>query len=418
MNTSTGPLALIRRIAAAIGAALAVALIAHVASVALIAHIAGFSSTFSGQRPNLGIIPVVSDYFFPSTLILFLLLALVAGFDGFRRWYVASPLIILMALMAALFGGLATLLGQGIALDGPVLASLFEQLLGAKLIFVLVAVVAAVTVGRRLWAYLAKATLDAPQLRDRKVALVRLPAANLAEGQVTHIARSVVDSEKADEQWDAYVTALMENGWDTVEVPVAAEAPDSVFVEDTVVIFGDTAVITSPGHDTRRSEIDAVEDTVRELGLRVARIELPGTLDGGDVLKVGKTVYAGRGGRTNAEGIRQLRSIITPLGYTLVAVPVTKVLHLKSGVTALPDGTVLGYLPLVDSTEMFDRFLAVPEPEGVAVVVLSDDTVLMSAAAPRSAELITELGYRVVTVDISEFEKLEGCVTCLSVRIR
>src|SRR5690606_29847173 len=147
-----------------------------------------------------------------------------------------------------------------------------------------------------------------------------------------------VDAEKADEQWDAYVAALIDNGWDTIEVPVAAEAPDSVFVEDTVVIFGDTAVITSPGHETRRTEIAAVEDTVRELGLRVASIELPGTLDGGDVLKVGTTVYVGRGGRTNGEGIRQLRSIVSPLGYTLVAVPVTKVLHLKSGVTALPDG--------------------------------------------------------------------------------
>jgi dimethylargininase len=191
-----------------------------------------------------------------------------------------------------------------------------------------------------------------------------------------------------------------------------------VFVEDTVVIFGDTAVITSPGAETRRSETAGVEDTVRELGLRVTRIELPGTLDGGDVLKVGKTVYVGRGGRTNAEGIRQLRAIVTHLGYTVVAVPVTKVLHLKSGVTALPDGTILGYPPLVDNPDMFDRFLAVPEETGVAVVVLNDDTVLMAESAPKSAALVADLGYRVVTVDISEFEKLEGCVTCLSVRIR
>jgi dimethylargininase len=249
-------------------------------------------------------------------------------------------------------------------------------------------------------------------------ALVRLPAANLAEGQVTHIARSVIDAEKADAQWDAYVAALIDNGWDTVEVPVAPEAPDSVFVEDAVVIFGDLAVLTSPGHESRRSEIAGVEDTVRELGLRIARIELPGTLDGGDVLKVGTTVYVGRGGRTNAEGIRQLRSIVAPLGYTVVAVPVTRVLHLKSGVTALPDGTVLGYPPLVDHPELFDRFLAVPEETGVAVVVLDEHTVLMAESAPRSAALVADLGYRVVTVDIGEFEKLEGCVTCLSVRIR
>lgn len=400
---------MIRRIAGAITAALTVALIAHCGSVLVF---------FAANGADSAALPQLSSYFFASSLILFLVIAIIAGFDGFRRWYVAVPLSILMALLAGLFGSLASLLGTGSTLDGPAIQFLFGTLIGPKLIFVIIAVLAVVTVGRRLWAYVTESTLDAPQVRDRRVALVRLPAANLAEGQVTHIARSVVDAEKADEQWDAYVAALIDNGWDTIEVPVAAEAPDSVFVEDTVVIFGDTAVMASPGHDTRRTEIDAVEDTVRELGLRVARIELPGTLDGGDVLKVSSTVYVGRGGRTNAEGIRQLRSIVSPLGYTVVAVPVTKVLHLKSGVTALPDGTVLGYLPLVDSTDMFDRFLAVPEPEGVAVVVLSDDTVLMSASAPKTAELITELGYRVVAVDISEFEKLEGCVTCLSVRIR
>jgi dimethylargininase len=129
-------------------------------------------------------------------------------------------------------------------------------------------------------------------------------------------------------------------------------------------------------------------------------------------------VYVGRSDRTNAEGVRQLRALLAPLGYVVVAVPVTKVLHLKTAVTALPDGTVIGYEPLVDDVRLFDRFRAVPEPEGSAVVVLSDDTVLLSAAAPQTAALIEDLGFTVVRVDISEFEKREGCVTCLSVRVR
>ncbi len=409
MRTLTGPIEMIRRIAGALTAALVVALVAHFASVLVF---------FAATRGDSTAFPGLNSYFLASSLILFLVVSLIAGFDGLRRWYVAAPLAIIAAILSALFGSLASLLGTGATLDGAAIAFLFGTLIGPKLIFVIAAVLAVITIGRRLWAYITNNTLDSPQVRDRRVALVRLPASNLGDGQVTHIARSVIDAEKADEQWDAYVAALIENGWDTIEVPVAAEAPDSVFVEDTVVIFDETAVITSPGHESRRGEIAAVEDTVRELGLRIARIERPGTLDGGDVLKVGTTAYVGRGGRTNAEGIRQLRAIVSPLGYTVVAVPVSKVLHLKSGVTALPDGTVLGYPPLVDNTEMFDRFLAVPEPEGVAVVVLSDDTVLMSASAPQTAELITELGYRVVAVDITEFEKLEGCVTCLSVRIR
>lgn len=400
---------MIRRIAGSLAAALAAAVVAHVATVLVFFVPGGADAAALGQA---------SDFFAPSSLLLFLLLAVIAGFDGFRRWYVTIPLAILAALLAALFGSLISVINGGSTIDGAAIAFVFGTLVGPKLIFVIAAVVATATVGRRLWSVMTASKLDAPPARDRRIALVRLPAANLADGQVTHIARSVVDAEKADEQWDGYVAALLDNGWDTIEVPVAAEAPDSVFVEDAVVIFGDTAVIASPGHESRRSETAGVEDTVRELGLRIDRIVLPGTLDGGDVLKVGTTVYVGRGGRTNAEGIRQLRSIVSPLGYTVVAVPVTKVLHLKSGVTALPDGTVLGYPPLVDNPEIFDRFLAVPEETGVAVVVLDDDTVLMAASAPESAALVADLGYRVVTVDISEFEKLEGCVTCLSVRVR
>lgn len=249
-------------------------------------------------------------------------------------------------------------------------------------------------------------------------ALVRRPASNLDEGEITHIARTPVDAALAREQWDAYIDALTDNGWMVVEAEAAPELADSVFIEDTVVVFGGTAVIASPGAESRRAEIEQIEPAVRSLGLEIERIELPGTLDGGDVLKVGSTVYVGRGGRTNAEGIQQLRSIVSPLGFTVVAVPVSKVLHLKSAVTALPDGTVIGYPPNVDDVSIFDPFLAVPEEAGAHVVQLSADTVLMAASAPRSAALIADLGYQVVTVDISEFEKLEGCVTCLSVRVR
>ncbi|MBX3092290.1 MAG: dimethylarginine dimethylaminohydrolase [Cryobacterium sp.] len=409
MTSTSGASAIIRRVAGAIVAALAAATATHVITVLLFFTANGANPSAFGQ---------LSEYFLPSSLLLFLLLGVVAGLDGLRRWYVAVPLSLLAAVFSGLFGSLIAILNSGTKVDSAAVGFIFGTLVGPKLIFVIVAVVAATTIGRRLWSLITGSKLDVPPLRDRKVALVRLPAANLAEGQVTHIARSAVDAEKADEQWDGYVAALIENGWDTIEVPVAPEAPDSVFVEDTVVIFGETAVVTSPGHESRRAEIVAVEDTVRELGLRVARIQLPGTLDGGDVLKVGSTVYVGRGGRTNAEGIRQLRAIVAPLGYTVIAVPVTKVLHLKSGVTALPDGTVIGYPPLVDNPELFDRFLAVPEETGVAVVVLDDSTVLMAESAPKSAALVADLGYNVVTVDISEFEKLEGCVTCLSVRIR
>jgi dimethylargininase len=253
---------------------------------------------------------------------------------------------------------------------------------------------------------------------SRPVALVREPSPRLADGLVTHIERSPIDVDLAQRQWEAYVQVLREHDWHVVQVPPAPECADSVFVEDAVLMYRNVAIITRPGALERRGETPAVESVVEALGCSINRIREPGTLDGGDVLKVGDTLYVGRGGRTNGEGIRQLRAIVEPLGATVVAVPLTKVLHLKSAVTALPDGTIIGYLPVIDDVSMFPRFVPMPEEAGAHVVHLGDDRLLMAADCPRSAALLTDLGYRPVEVDISEFVKLEGCVTCLSVRLR
>ena len=179
-------------------------------------------------------------------------------------------------------------------------------------------------------------------------ALVRRPSPRLAEGLLTHLDRVAVDVDLAQRQWEAYVAALQAEGWETIEVPPAPDCPDSVFVEDTVVMYGDLAVLTRPGADERRAEVAGTEQTLRDLGLRIARIESPGTLDGGDVLKHDGTVWVGLGGRTNQAGIDQLAAHLAPLGASVVAVPLTKALHLKSAVTALPDGTVVGWEQVVD----------------------------------------------------------------------
>lgn len=250
-------------------------------------------------------------------------------------------------------------------------------------------------------------------------ALVRRPSSQMAHGLVTHIERSPIDVDLARRQWQQYVEALESAGWETVEVAPADELPDAVFVEDTAVVYGDLAVITRPGADERKPEVTATEEQLRALGYRIAHITAPGTLDGGDVLKFGGQVWVGEGGRTNTEGIGQLSDALAPLGAEVIGVPLTKVLHLKTAVTALPDGTIIGYPPLVDDIDFWgDRFLAVPEEPGAHVVILGPRTVLMSTSGPESIELIKARGYDVIGVDISEFEKLEGCVTCLSVRLR
>lgn len=254
---------------------------------------------------------------------------------------------------------------------------------------------------------------------ERRVALVRRPAPGLADGLLTHKERVSVDVDLASRQWTGYCHALADAGWQVQEVAPAPDHPDSVFVEDTVVMFGSLAVLTRPGAAERRGETGGTAEHLRGVpGIEVVAIQEPGSLEGGDVLKVGDTVYVGASSRTNAEGIRQLRALLAPRGYRVVAVPLTRALHLKSAVTALPDGTIIGFPPIVDAPSLFPHFLPVPEEEGLAVVVLDEETVLMSDAAPASAALVRSLGYAVVTVDIGEFTKLEGCVTCLSVRGR
>jgi len=402
-------LPIVKRILTALLTAFAVAAVVHVVTV-LVFFISGQAAAGTLGRFN--------ELFLPASAVAFVVFAVFAFFGTFHYWFSALPTGLVAGTVGAVLGTVIYAAVRGVRVDGSVLPAVLATLGGANLIFVVAAIVAAATVGRAVWTKASRSPLLGAARPGRRIALVRLPAANLDEGQVTHIERRPINAELADDQWDAYLAAFSDNGWTVVEAAPEPELADSVFIEDTMVVFGRTAVIGNPGSESRLAELAGAEAAARDLGLRIERITAPGTLDGGDVLKVGSTVFVGRGGRTNADGIRQLRVIAARLGYTVVAVPVTKVLHLKSAVTALPDGTVIGYPPLVDDVAMFERFLAVPEESGAHVVVLSADTVLMAASAPRSAELITELGYRVVTVDISEYEKLEGCVTCLSVRVR
>jgi dimethylargininase len=230
--------------------------------------------------------------------------------------------------------------------------------------------------------------------------------------------RAPVDATLALRQWEQYVEAFRSHGWTIIEVEPIDAYPDGVFIEDALVVFDDLIVVCRAGAATRRGEATTAASAARRLGLETVAITAPGTLDGGDVLKVGRTVYVGASGRTNAAGIAQLRHFLEARGWTVVEIPVTKVLHLKSGVTALPDGTIIGYQPLVDDTSPFPSFLPVPEDHGCAVVVLDPTTVIMSADAPRTSALLRERGLTVLTTPVTEFEKLEGCVTCLSVRLR
>jgi dimethylargininase len=400
-----------RRLLASLAAAILTGATVFLA-VGLAYYVADYAA---GQAVLTSLVQIV-QYFGPSAVVLIVAVVGTSLLGGTATRRAALISGVATGIIAPYFGVVILLTLQAQEFTSASDAA-FQDLLTFNLAFFVAAVVAALTLTRRLYNWAFGLRVVAPP-QVHRVALVRAPAATLAKGELTHLKRKPIKLSRARSQWDAYVAALEAEGFRVRHIDADDEFPDSVFVEDTVVMLGQVAVMASPGAQSRRGEQDAVEATLLDLGLEVRHIRLPGTLDGGDVLKVGKTIYVGRGGRTNSEGIRQFRAIAIELGYEVVGVPVTRALHLKSAVTALPDGTVIGHPTLVDSPSVFARYLEVPEVEGVAVLVLTNNSVLMSASAPKTAELIGNLGYRVTAVEIGEFEKLEGCVTCLSVRIR
>ena len=248
-------------------------------------------------------------------------------------------------------------------------------------------------------------------------AVVRRPGPRLAEGQVTHLARTALDLTGALAQHARYVEVLRAHGLRIVEAPELPAHPDGVFVEDALVIIGDAAVLTRPGAPTRAGEVDSLVDVVAALGLPATRIAAPATLDGGDVLVTAHHVFVGQSTRTNAAALAQLTAVAAESGREVVGVPVTRCLHLKSAVTALPDGslvTVDGWLDLRPFVDRGYTVHPVDEPSGGDVLCLGD-TVVLPADAPRTAARIAALGFPVVRLDVSELQKVEAGVTCMSV---
>lgn len=237
----------------------------------------------------------------------------------------------------------------------------------------------------------------------------------LAAAELTHLDRVPVDVGRARAQHRAYRRTLTDLGLEVLEAPPAPEHPDGVFVEDALVVVDDLGILTRPGASSRRREVASIAPLLADLGLRPAAIEAPGTLDGGDVLQVGPTLFVGRSSRTDDDGIRQLQELVALLGRQVVPVDVTGALHLKTAATALPDGTILAVPSWLDTGPFADReVVEVPEQSGADVMQVGEFVVL-AASAPRTAELIDRRGWDVVTVAISEFERVEAGPTCLSV---
>jgi dimethylargininase len=247
------------------------------------------------------------------------------------------------------------------------------------------------------------------------VAITRDVSPSLAACELSFVERAPIDLDRAVEQHHAYRAALTALGCEVHELPAQAEFPDAVFVEDVAVVVDEIAVMTRPGAASRRGEGATVAALLARWRTLQA-IEAPGTLDGGDVLRIGKRVYVGESARSNADGIAQLRALLAPHGHTVQAVPIRGCLHLKSAVTALADDTVLLQPAWVDREAFGDyRIIEVDAAEEHAANVLRiGDRVISPACFARTHARIRAAGIEVVEVDVSELQKAEGAVTCCS----
>ncbi len=251
------------------------------------------------------------------------------------------------------------------------------------------------------------------------IALTRDVSPALDQCELTHAIRRPIDVALARRQHAAYEGALADAGCDVRRLAAAEHMPDSVFIEDTAVVVDELAVVARPGAPSRRDEPAAVADALA--ACRPVRwIEAPGTLEGGDVLVVGRRVFVGASGRTSASGAAQLRRLLGPLGYAVAVVPVSGCLHLKSAVTALDESTVLTNREWV-SSDVFAGFRVIeidPQEPHAANAIRVGGRLIYPESFPRTRRRLEEEGFDVSAVDVSELQKAEGAVTCCSLIFR
>ncbi len=246
--------------------------------------------------------------------------------------------------------------------------------------------------------------------------ITHLPSASLEQCELTFVNSEPIDIKKAQKEHKAYCEMLKSCGANVITIDENIDLPDSVFVEDPIIVFDEVAVVTSMGVESRRKESATMEKTFAKYR-EIKRIELPSKIEGGDVLKIGKRIFVGKSARTNAQGIRDLREILTPYGYEVTAVKVAGCLHLKTGCTALDEETLLINPEWVDS-KVFTGFrqIIVPKEEPFGANILKiNETICMNEAFPKTMELVKSLGYSVKSTDITEFVKAEAGLTCMSV---
>ena len=251
------------------------------------------------------------------------------------------------------------------------------------------------------------------------LALTRDVSPSIDRCELTFLGREPIDLARARAQHDDYCARLARAGLEVIRLAADPQCPDCCFVEDNAIVLDELAIVTVPGAESRRAETPAIAEALAH-HRPLVRMTLPATLEGGDVLQMGRRIFVGRTARSNAAGIEFLRQATAPHGYEVIAVEVTGCLHLKSAVTALDGETVLANPDWFDATPLAAyRMLRVdPGEPGGANVLRVRAEVWGHPGFPRTLEQLDHAGYRITPVDISEFVKAEAALTCKSLLFR
>jgi dimethylargininase len=246
-------------------------------------------------------------------------------------------------------------------------------------------------------------------------AITRAVSPALANCEISFIERRPIDLDKARQQHRAYEKLLEKHGARVVSLPAEPTLPDSMFVEDPAIVLDEVAVIMPLGTASRRPEAVSLAQALAKYR-KLEHVALPGLMEGGDILRIGKKIFAGLSSRTNAEGIRQLEALLKPRGYNVIGVPVRSCLHLKSAVTYLGAGTLLANRAWFDPAPFtgYQWIDVAPEEPHAANAIALGGTVIFPASFPRTRARLEARGFQVAPLDISELQKAESGLTCSS----
>ena len=251
------------------------------------------------------------------------------------------------------------------------------------------------------------------------IAVIRDVSASLGDCELSYVARSRIDVERAAAQHNDYRQALESLGCRVIALPAQDALPDAVFVEDMAIVLDEVAIMTRSGAKSRRAESPSVAEALAAYR-EIRSMSPPATLDGGDVLRVGRTLYVGQSERSNAAGIAQLGELVADFGYKVQPVPISGCLHLKSAATLVADDCVLLQPEWVDA-DVFAGFRIIevdPNEAHAANALRIGDGLVYPANFPRTRERLRNEGITVTSVDVSELQKAEGATTCCSLVFR